>query len=255
MATKRPPGTGRCAGLSQAHSPGPSVGTTALCPISRHRGRRSRLLDFTLQAGITGQNKRRAMRTETPPPTSSSRPTSPERHHHCFFAATDYDDDRCRSPGPGTARGRAPYCDTFLLTSVRSIWMPRSGCWCLCVMIGLWATTCPAPSVVQALLSAGSAVGGLTVGRRSEDEIYGLPTDVCNDRAAQRPPTGESCLLSRARKSILSAVRRRRLRLLDQLHGRVRGGRDDARRPVPLRLRPRLTRDVKRAHCFWTHEA
>lgn len=195
------------------------------------------------------------MRTETPPPTSSSRPTSPERHHHCFFAATDYDDDRCRSPGPGTARGRAPYCDTFLLTSVRSIWMPRSGCWCLCVMIGLWATTCPAPSVVQALLSAGSAVGGLTVGRRSEDEIYGLPTDVCNDRAAQRPPTGESCLLSRARKSILSAVRRRRLRLLDQLHGRVRGGRDDARRPVPLRLRPRLTRDVKRAHCFWTHEA
>ena len=54
----------------------------------------------------------------------------------------------------------------------------------LCVGIGLWATTCPAPSVVQALLSAGVAVGGLTVGRRFEDELYSLPTDVCDDRAA-----------------------------------------------------------------------
>ena len=106
---------------------------------------------------------------------------APNDAHHCFFAATD-----CDAPAgaDGTARGLAPYCDTFLLTSVRSIWMPRSGCWLVCVMIGLWATTCPAPSVVQALLSAGAAVGGLTVGRRSEDEIYGLPTDVANDRAA-----------------------------------------------------------------------
>ena len=118
-------------------------------------------------------------------------------------ATVDWDDrDR---PGSDCARSRTPYCDTILLTSVRSIWMPRSGCWILCVMIGLWATTCPAPSVVQALLSAGVAVGGLTVGRRCEDELYSLPTDVqprrpssfrrrrrsararaqvCNDRAA-----------------------------------------------------------------------
>ena len=27
-------------------------------------------------------------------------------------------------------------------------------------------------------------MGGLTVGRRCEDELYSLPTDVCNDRAA-----------------------------------------------------------------------
>ena len=27
-------------------------------------------------------------------------------------------------------------------------------------------------------------MGGLTVGRRCEDELYSLPSDVCNDRAA-----------------------------------------------------------------------
>ena len=82
------------------------------------------------------------------------------------------------------ARSKTPYCDTVLLTSVRSIWMPKMSCWLLCVAVGLWATTCPAPTVVQALLSAGGAVGGLTVGRRCEDDWYGLPQDVANDRAA-----------------------------------------------------------------------
>ena len=108
----------------------------------------------------------------------SSPATSPTNEHHCFYATLD------QQSAQTYARSKTPYCDTVLLTSVRSIWMPRSGCWLVCVMIGLWATTCPAPSVVQALLSAGAAVGGLTVGRRSEDEIYGLPTDVANDRAA-----------------------------------------------------------------------
>ena len=62
--------------------------------------------------------------------------------------------------------------------------MPKMSCWLLCVAVGLWATTCPAPTVVQALVSAGGAVGGLTVGRRCEDDWYGLPQDVANDRAA-----------------------------------------------------------------------
>ena len=38
--------------------------------------------------------------------------------------------------------------------------------------------------MVQALRSAGGAGGGLTVGRRCEDDWYGLPQDVANDRAA-----------------------------------------------------------------------
>lgn len=119
---------------------------------------------------------------EAPKRAAKATQAIPPEEHHCFYATINWD-DRDRD-GSDCARARTPYCDTFLLTSVRSIWMPRSGCWILCVMIGLWATTCPAPSVVQALLSAGGAVGGLTVGRRVEDELYSLPTDVCNDRTA-----------------------------------------------------------------------
>lgn len=108
-----------------------------------------------------------------------SAPTSPgaPAGHHCFYATLD-------RPAQTYVRAKTPYCDTILLTSVRSIWMPKASCWLLCVAVGLWATTCPAPTVVQALLSAGGAVGGLTLGRRCEDDWYGLPTDVANDRAA-----------------------------------------------------------------------
>ena len=105
--------------------------------------------------------------------------TSPkDDKHHCFYATLDQQSSQTY------ARSKTPYCDTVLLTSVRSIWMPKMSCWLLCVAVGLWATTCPAPTVVQALLSAGGAVGGLTVGRRCEDDWYGLPQDVANDRAA-----------------------------------------------------------------------
>ena len=108
----------------------------------------------------------------------SSPATSPKNEHHCFYATLDPQSKQTY------ARSKTPYCDTVLLTSVRSIWMPKMSCWLLCVAVGLWATTCPAPTVVQALLSAGGAVGGLTVGRRCEDDWYGLPQDVANDRAA-----------------------------------------------------------------------
>ena len=108
----------------------------------------------------------------------SSPATSPKDDHHCFYATLD------QQSAQTYARSKTPYCDTVLLTSVRSIWMPKMSCWLLCVCVGLWATTCPAPTVVQALLSAGGAVGGLTVGRRCEDDWYGLPQDVANDRAA-----------------------------------------------------------------------
>ena len=107
----------------------------------------------------------------------SSPATSPKDDHHCFYATL-------AESKQTYARSKTPYCDTVLLTSVRSIWMPKMSCWLLCVAVGLWATTCPAPTVVQALLSAGGAVGGLTVGRRCEDDWYGLPQDVANDRAA-----------------------------------------------------------------------
>ena len=113
-----------------------------------------------------------------PSQTMSSPATSPKDDHHCFYATLD------QQSAQTYARSKTPYCDTVLLTSVRSIWMPKMSCWLLCVAVGLWATTCPAPTVVQALLSAGGAVGGLTVGRRCEDDWYGLPQDVANDRAA-----------------------------------------------------------------------
>ena len=111
---------------------------------------------------------------------TTSDPATPknEQNHHCFYATLD------QQSAQTYARSKTPYCDTVLLTSVRSIWMPKMSCWLLCVAVGLWATTCPAPTVVQALLSAGGAVGGLTVGRRCEDDWYGLPQDVANDRAA-----------------------------------------------------------------------
>ena len=109
---------------------------------------------------------------------SSPANTPKDDKHHCFYATLDPQSKQTY------ARSKTPYCDTVLLTSVRSIWMPKMSCWLLCVAVGLWATTCPAPTVVQALLSAGGAVGGLTVGRRCEDDWYGLPQDVANDRAA-----------------------------------------------------------------------
>ena len=61
----------------------------------------------------------------------SSPATSPTNEHHCFYATLDPQSKQTY------ARSKTPYCDTVLLTSVRSIWMPKMSCWLLCVAVGL----------------------------------------------------------------------------------------------------------------------
>ena len=134
-------------------------------------------------------------------------------------------------------------------TQVRSIWLPRPSCWLLCVAIGLWATTCPAPSV-----PGGAEILHMRRGQRTRRASTLVPSDYPRGTrgvAATAPPTGRAgapvgrrrrrrahggpALRGRAVFVAHGRVQRpRRVRGLDQRDGRGRCGRGDAVRAVSV---------------------